>query len=270
MRWITLRQLKALRRLPVPPEALEAGRRRLLIVMADAPMAANGSRLRAFIWKPALAAFVVVVFVAVSGGSAVYAAQGALPGDALYPVKLASEGVQEHLVISPERRFAVQAEHAALRLEETQQLMERSGLDRQERKTRVRTAITGYERSLTSLGRMTAKMAAGPKRGRDLKTMQEAEQVLDRHAELVASATDADPDIATTVIEPIDDSIRFENDVFDFTRHEARDDGEKTDDATDTERQWEDHRKDRLQRSEHLRKLGDGLRLKPLEIKAGL
>lgn len=269
MRWITLRQLKALRKLPVPPEALEAGRHRLLIVMADAPMAAAWSRTRAFIWKPAAVAMpVMAVFVAVFGGGAVYASQGALPGDALYTVKLASEGVREHLTLSTERKFAVQAEHAAERLEETRHLLEHGGLDAQERETRVRKAISGYEDRLTSMNEIAAMLATDPpKRGRGLKAMRAAERVLDRHAELVASATVTDPEVAEAVLEPIDDSIKLEDDVFTFTRKQRQDDGEKEDDA-DTERRWEVHRKERSDRlSGHLKRLRDELRQKPLEIK---
>lgn len=264
MRWITIRQLKALRKLPVPPEALANGRRNLLIVMADAPMAA-GSRFRAYIWKPAVAAFVVVVFVVVSGGSVVYAAQGSLPGDTLYAVKLASEGVQERLTVSPEHKFAVQAAHAAERLEETQELMQRSGLDAKQREVRVRKAMSGFEHGLTTMDKIAVTMAADPsKDGKDKgrKAMLAAERVLDRHADLVASATDADPDIAATVIEPIDGSIKLESDVYAFTHRQQQDDGQETDSASASGRQWDEHRKQRNdQLTEHLKRLRDGLHL---------
>lgn len=273
MRWITLRQLKALKKIPVPPAVLENGRRRLLIVMADAPMAV-GSRFRAYVWKPALAAFVVVVFVAVSGGSVVYASQGALPGDALYAVKLASEDVHEHLTISPERKFAVQAEHAAMRLEETQELLLRDGLDPLQREKRVRKAMDDYEQSLTGMSKTAARLVAAPrKRGKDqgLKAVQAAERVLDRHAELVASATDADPEVVESVIAPIDGSIKLEDDVFAFTHLHRTSDGGDTEDATGPERQWDEHRKQRGEElSDHLKRLRAGLHQKPLEIKAGM
>lgn len=262
MRWITIRQLKNLRRFPVPPEVLEAGRRNLLIVMAEAPMASGVSRFRAFIWKPALAAFVVVVFVAVSGAGAVYASQGALPGDALYTVKLTSESVQENLTITPEARFAVQAAHAAKRLEETQELMRRSGLDAQERQVRVQKAIKGFERRVTVMDGIAGRMAAAPpkKSGKDrgLKTMLAAERLLDRHAELVKSATEEDPDLAQDVIEPIEGSIKLESDVYAFTHRTHRDDG-GTDDASGTkEDSWEKLRQERNDRlSELLKRLQD-------------
>lgn len=263
MRWFTLRQLKALRQFPVPPEVLEAGRRNLLIVMAETPMAAGVSRFRAFIWKPALAAFVVVVFVAATGGGVVYAAHSALPGDKLYTVKLASEGVQERLTISPEARFAVQAKHAAVRLEETQELMQRSGLDVKERQARVQKAMSGFDKRVTVMDGIAAKLADAPPRksGKDrgLKTMLAAERVLDRHAELVTSATEENSDLAQVAIEPIEDSIKLESDIYAFTHRRHQDDG-GTDDATSTkESPWETHRKQRNDRlTETLQRLRAG------------
>jgi hypothetical protein len=242
---------------------LEAGRRNLLIVMAEAPMASGVSRFRAFIWKPALAAFVVVVFVAVSGAGAVYASQGALPGDSLYAVKLASESVQERLTLSPEAKFAVQAAHATERLEETQELMRRNGLDAEERQERVQRALQGFERRVTVMDGIAGRMAAAPSKksgkGRGLKTMLAAERLLDRHAELVKSATEENPDLAQDVIAPIEDSIKLESDVYAFAHRTHRDDG-GTDDATGTQEDpWEKLRQERNARlSEYLKQQRDG------------
>lgn len=270
MRWITIRQLKGLRRLPVPPEALQAGRRRLMIVMAEAPMASGRHLFRAYIWKPALAAFVIVIFVAASGGGAVYAAQTSLPGDSLYAVKMVSESFQEHLTLSAERRFAVQAEHASRRLDETRQLLEKSGLDAKEREVRVRKAITGYEDRLSAMNDLAATLAAAPpKPGKSLKTIEAAERVLDRHAELVASATASAPDVVETVLEPIDDSIRMEADVFTFTHRFRTDDATNTEESDGGRIKLDAHRKERGDAlSGHLKMMRAGLLAKPLEIKA--
>lgn len=260
MRWFTVRQLKNLRRFPVPPEALEAGRRNLLIVMAEMPMASGVSRFRAFIWKPALTAFVVVVFVAVSGAGVVHASQGSLPGDRLYAVKLASEDLQERLTLSPEAKFAVQAEHAALRLEETQELMRRGGMDAEQRQARLRKAMSGFEKRMTAMDDLAAKIAEAPPKAsgtRGLKAALAAERVLDRHAQLVASATDIDSATDDDAIAPIEDAIKLDGTIYAFTRRTRRDDG-GADDATGTKERgdWETRRQERNDRlSEILRHL---------------
>lgn len=67
----------------------------------------------------ALAACAVVVL----GGGTVYAAQAALPGDVLYPVKVGvAEPVRAALAFSTEAKVAVYADIAAERLEEAQEL----------------------------------------------------------------------------------------------------------------------------------------------------
>ncbi len=274
MRRTTLRKLKALRHAPVPPEVLEAGRRKLDVIMAEFPMAPGGFRFRAILWKPAMYAAAVAVFVATTGGAA-YAAQDALPGDALYTVKLAAEDVQERLALSPERKFVVQAAHAAKRLEETHVLLQRAGLDRKERTARVRKAISGYEDRLAKLDAIAAKMADGPdapheREGR-LKAVQAAERVLDRHVDLVASATASEPETAESVLEPIEGSVKFEQDVFLFADRSAHGDGKEADDAAGASRELDERRKERGERLiDHVERLREGLRHRSVEAVHGM
>ncbi len=66
-----------------------------------------------------LSAFLIVVL----GGGTAYAAQGALPGDALYPVKVGvTEKVAEALAVSNEAKIAFHAEVAQTRMEEAEEL----------------------------------------------------------------------------------------------------------------------------------------------------
>lgn len=269
----TLRQLKSLRRAPVPPEALEAGRRRLVIVMAESPMLRRGGARFAFIWKPAFAALVVVVFVATSGGSIVYASQGSVPGDALYGVKIASESVRAGLALSPERRFAVQAAQAERRLEETRVLIERDDIDDEEREERVNLAIDAYERRLTVMNRIAEQLAEKksmkPKRARE--AVMAAERVLDRHVDLVASATSAQPAVAKKVLEPIDDAVDFEAGIFKSERRRNASGATSTDEDGGRDADLESHRRERTERLDrHLQELRFDLRSKALEIKAGM
>ncbi|HEY3079155.1 MAG TPA: DUF5667 domain-containing protein [Chloroflexota bacterium] len=65
-----------------------------------------------------LLAFLIALGAA--GGGAVYASQDALPGDALYPVKLRAEGLQLALAASDEGRARTHLELAARRIAEIQ------------------------------------------------------------------------------------------------------------------------------------------------------
>ncbi len=239
---ITLRQLKYLRSFRVPPEALENGRRRLLIVMADSPMTGRRSLLRAYIWKPAMAAVVVIIFVAVSGGGVAYAAQAALPGEALYTVKLALESAREHLALSSERRFALQADHAARRLDETERIIQNPRLAAADRAERVQSTMAAYQARVGTMDRAAAKLtpdAAKPERGR--RTVEAVERILDRHVDLVASASSAAPDIAESLDASIDDSVRLESDVYAMMHAPASDDAGQEASATTTGRGWRWH-----------------------------
>ena len=68
-------------------------------------------------------ALAVLVLVAGTGGGIAYAAEGSLPGDTLYPVKIhVTEAVQSALAFSPTAKAEVHASLAQRRLEEAQQL----------------------------------------------------------------------------------------------------------------------------------------------------
>ncbi len=207
------RELKRLRRIPVPESVLEAGRKRLLEFMAETPMVPLGRRPMLLRWRPAAVMLLVAVFVT-SGGGIVFAAQRALPGDHLYALKLASEEVQERLAISPAQKFAVQASHAARRLDETEQLMQRNGLAPQERVLRVQSALKAYESHLFAMNVIALTMAVNhPKSEDGRKSIQAAERVLDRHAAMIASATAAQPAMTDAVLDPIDEDIELQTDM---------------------------------------------------------
>lgn len=77
-------------------------------------------------FAPALA---LVVLLA-AGGGASYAAEGAVPGDLLYPVKIhVNESVRSVMVRKPEARAAWEAERMERRLKEAQKLAARGELD---------------------------------------------------------------------------------------------------------------------------------------------
>lgn len=70
-----------------------------------------------------LGALIVLVAVSLAGGAA-YAAQSSLPGETLYPVKIATEKVQIALATSDEQKVQVLSSHAKNRLQEVSKLVE--------------------------------------------------------------------------------------------------------------------------------------------------
>lgn len=78
--------------------------------------------------KPMIAGIIAALVLALSGGTS-YAAQGALPGDTLYPVKThINEVVQSVLATSPEARAKLDAKLAAIRLQEAEKLAQANKL----------------------------------------------------------------------------------------------------------------------------------------------
>lgn len=69
-------------------------------------------------------AAVACMFAIAVGGGASYAAQGTLPGDALYPLKITVEVLQASLAVDDEARARSNAESAARRLDETERALQ--------------------------------------------------------------------------------------------------------------------------------------------------
>ena len=111
MAWAARRHYDAV---PEPPGGLAGGRERLLAVAAQqraravpatpsTTAARRGGRRRslAFAVRLVVVLLVVGVSTAIVGGGIVWAASHSLPGDALYPVKVAMEDVRLALVSAP-------------------------------------------------------------------------------------------------------------------------------------------------------------------------
>lgn len=78
--------------------------------------------------------FAVIVIIAMLGGGTSFAAQGSLPGDLLYPVKVSfNEKVVAAFKVSAETEAAYQAELAARRLEEASELAAKNGISAETR-----------------------------------------------------------------------------------------------------------------------------------------
>lgn len=111
---------KAARLLDLAPGRQEVIRSKVLSAIRIVPQAipepGTGLASRRLIWLPRFS-MVVLVGIGVLGGT-VYASGWALPGDVLYPVKLAKERVELGLAAQGEPKALVVARHAEERLSE--------------------------------------------------------------------------------------------------------------------------------------------------------
>ena len=118
-------------------------RRRILSYLRVSPVRGEGEvRLNAqvsgwFLARPKLMpiGLIVALFIATSGGISL-AAEGALPGDLLYPIKVSvNEEVRAVLAVSLESQAGWEAERLERRLEEAEQLVEQGRLQPETRAT---------------------------------------------------------------------------------------------------------------------------------------
>jgi hypothetical protein len=114
------------------PGFMNASRARLMQQIAaqpPAPVSRTWGQLFSGLgstWRFALQAAVVVVMLvclAVGSSGIAYASQTALPGDALYPVKLALEKVELLVTLDPQAQLRLHVEFSQLRLAEMQRLL---------------------------------------------------------------------------------------------------------------------------------------------------
>ncbi|RME89291.1 MAG: hypothetical protein D6770_04960 [Anaerolineae bacterium] len=114
------------------PAVMQRGRARLLQRAAEM-RTRQERRHRRIAWgafRSAAVAFLVAVFLFVSGTGLVRASSTALPGDGLYPVKRTWEGLRLSLVFDPLRREEVEFEIENERLEEIGELFAKGRVER--------------------------------------------------------------------------------------------------------------------------------------------
>ncbi|WKZ29208.1 MAG: DUF5667 domain-containing protein [Patescibacteria group bacterium] len=260
------KELKELRRFPIPEAVLEGGRERLRIVMAELPFVPGARRhFGIFIWKPAMTLALIGVLVFSSGG-AVMASIGAVPGERLYSVKLAVEGVRERLAVSPARKFTLQAVHASRRLEETEKLIVNEDLAVEMRDERIQAVLHEYEDHLFKMNALAVRLSVDPPKPKaSARAIAAAERMFDRHAELVASATVTEPVVTAAVLAPIDMALELQNEVLEsmFQESEKRDDRRDGDDENEDDRS---HGKLEDRHRERTKKMKERLQLLRFEL----
>ncbi|MBI4286579.1 MAG: hypothetical protein HY670_11890 [Chloroflexi bacterium] len=110
---------------PPTPEFKQRARRRLLEAMAEdkvtpAPWRVVLDWLRMPVPRGvfSLAVAITILFLTAASGTAVYAYQYSLPGEALYPVKTGVEKIQLTVTFEPEERFKLRSRLAQRRIDE--------------------------------------------------------------------------------------------------------------------------------------------------------
>lgn len=129
------------------------------------------------------------IIAALLGGSVSYAAEGSLPGDLLYPVKISiNEEVRSSLTISAESKAELHAELAKRRLEEAEKLAVAGRLTAETRKQIVEGFLTHAEKSESHGERAEEKAEmeseAGAETGVDIDS--NFESILEAHEKVLA------------------------------------------------------------------------------------
>ncbi|MDO8689500.1 MAG: DUF5667 domain-containing protein, partial [Dehalococcoidia bacterium] len=136
--------------------------------------------------RPALVVILVIALTGVVGGGATFASQSALPGDALYPVKITVEGLQVRLIPGDEGKAEANVSCAGRRLDEAQQALEMG------RSADVVSAMEGYSRCLDQAEQSLSRAAASGVEVSEVATRLSAQ--LANQSEKLASAEGRAPE----------------------------------------------------------------------------
>ena len=114
-------------------------------------------RLSLLGWVPRWAVIVasVVLIILIAGGGTVAAASDSLPGETLYPVKLATERVQLAFTFSDMGKAKLHAKFAGRRIEEMARIAERGDSER------VEGLVSRFDAHLKNIEEWAAKMRRG-------------------------------------------------------------------------------------------------------------
>lgn len=215
LNWFTIRKLRRLKRKEVSDAVLKKHRAELLAFMEKHPMQTTPAKPFFFMlhaWKPLMA--VLLVFAVLSGtGGAVYAAQDAIPGEALYTVKIASEDVREHLTVSPEKKMQFKAVRAERRLHEVERLLEKRGV-KEKRHEQMRFAMGKYEDHLEKLETLAENLSEKGNEEAGSRILVMIDRIVEKHDKVISSASASDAISEEVVIlpikKPLDLGDRFE------------------------------------------------------------
>jgi len=139
-----IRTLRVLRHISPKPSKKDAFRNVLVSRMRlDSPAPLRWTFLFAA-FRPAAFAMLCSALIILGGGGATFAAQGALPGELLYPVKIATEQMQVALTPDTVQKTALELKFAGKRLDEVDQLI----TEQKAAPKAAETALTAYDQTL--------------------------------------------------------------------------------------------------------------------------
>lgn len=134
----------------------------------------------------------LVLLFAVGGGTA-YAAEGALPGQVLYPVKVnVNEKVAEALAVTPEAKISFHASRAAERLKEAEALAAEGRLDA----TTTAQLEENFDSHLAQADELTQQLSESDE-GAALEANVRLESSLSAHSDILARLGDESGDEST-------------------------------------------------------------------------
>jgi len=132
---------------------------------------------------PALV-LISALFLAASGAGITFASQNALPGEALYPAKLAIEKIMVAAAGNVEKKTELRLEYAGRRLDEVEKIVEQKNeIEEKE----VATVLEDYEKKLDDAQK--AARIEKPDAQKAVSAVQESAKVYERNiAELISRA----------------------------------------------------------------------------------
>lgn len=139
----------------------------------------------------------MIVALLAGGGGTVYASQGSLPGDTLYPVKLMTEDVQTTVAFDPEKKAEIETRFANRRLEEIQKLQGR--LKKKNGEIKPEVVEKAMERAAERLEKVEARiteMEEGVLKDKALLAASRLEEALQKHEQLLSDLAGEVPDVA--------------------------------------------------------------------------
>jgi len=209
--WFTVRKLRRLKEKQVSDVVLKKHRRELLAFMENNPMRIAPGRpffAISHAWKPMMAG--LLGFAVLSGtGGAVYAAQASLPGEALYAVKIASEDVREHFVLSPEKKMHFKAVRAERRLAEVEILLKRGNFP-EKRPERVHFAMQKYEDQIEKMENLAGHLAEKRDDEANERVLMVIDRMVDKHDRVIESASTSDEASEERVFRHVERSLDLE------------------------------------------------------------
>lgn len=143
---------------------------------------------RNFFTSKTMPIFLALVLLVTAGGGVSLAAQGALPGETLYPAKIALEEVEARLAFSAEAKSSVETARAQHRLEELETLAAKGTLNSQV-KAQIHADFTAQaaqaEKGIATLQTTDQKAAAA--------VASDFEAALKTHEQIIARIKDEKP-----------------------------------------------------------------------------